>query len=188
MRVIDPARVQTIIDTAACMFAERRYDEVRMEDIADRAGVSKGMLYHHFKDKSDLYLALILQGIQRLFEQVRERIDPLPEPEEKLRGFVEEVVEFFTRYPWYLDLIQRAEQSRSEHAEAMKARRIQFVDLLSQIIQEMKSSGRWAVDNPQFAALGLIGMTREVLRWQTPPLVDLAARIVRLFLHGLEKT
>src|SRR5580700_7310102 len=134
MRVTDPVRVQGIIDTAAVLFAENRYDEVRMDDIADRAGVSKGMLYHHFKDKSDLYFALIMQGINRLFDDVRGQISKVPDPEQKLRGFIEEVVHFFTQNPSYLDLIQRAEQSRSDHLEALLASRTKFVALLTDVL------------------------------------------------------
>jgi AcrR family transcriptional regulator len=42
---------------AAC--AERGYHDTRMEDIAARAGLSKGSLYHHFRSKEDLFLALL---------------------------------------------------------------------------------------------------------------------------------
>jgi AcrR family transcriptional regulator len=187
MRTADPVRVQRIIDTAAGLFADRHYHEVRMDDIAARAGVSKGALYQHFKDKDDLYLALILQGLNRLFDEVRERVAGPKAPEDKLRGFVAEVVRFFTTYPSYLELIQRVEQSQSHQAAALRARRSQFIELLIGVIRELNASGRWTVSNPEFAALALIGMTREVLRWQTPAPPGLFEPIVQLFLHGLSK-
>ncbi len=187
MRIADPIRLQRIIDTAANMFAERRYHEVRMDDIAALAGVSKGALYHHFKDKDDLYMALLLQGVRRLFDRVKERIAGPREPEEKLHGFVEEGVRFFTSCPSYLDLIQRAEQSRSPRLETLRENRMQFQQLLIGIIREMNASGRWAVSNPEFAAQAMIGMIREVLRWQAPAPGDLTQQIVDLFLHGLGK-
>jgi AcrR family transcriptional regulator len=39
------------------VFAERTYDEVSIDDIARAAGISKGLLYHYFPTKRDLYVA-----------------------------------------------------------------------------------------------------------------------------------
>jgi AcrR family transcriptional regulator len=187
MRLVDPVRLQRILDTAACLFAERRYHEVRMDDIAARAGVSKGAVYHHFKDKDDLYLALIQQGINRLFDEVRERITGLKDPEEKVRAYVEEMVRFHNSHPSCLDLIQRAELSHSDQVDALQASRTRLQDLLIGILRELDASGRWLVGNPEFAARALKGMTREILRWQTPASPYLPYQIVQLFLHGLSK-
>jgi AcrR family transcriptional regulator len=38
-------------------FSERTYDDVSIDDIAKAAGISKGLLYHYFPTKRDLYLA-----------------------------------------------------------------------------------------------------------------------------------
>ena len=38
-------------------FAERTYDDVSIDDIAKSAGISKGLLYHYFPTKRDLYIA-----------------------------------------------------------------------------------------------------------------------------------
>jgi AcrR family transcriptional regulator len=48
-----------IEDTAAILFAERGYSGTRLEDIAAAAGVTKQLLYRHFRSKRDLYLALL---------------------------------------------------------------------------------------------------------------------------------
>ena len=41
------------------MFSERAYDEVSIDDLARAAGVSKGLLYHYFPTKRDLYVAAL---------------------------------------------------------------------------------------------------------------------------------
>jgi AcrR family transcriptional regulator len=185
MRVTDPFRLQRIIDTAAGLFAERPFHEVRMEDIAARSGVSKGLVYHHFKDKDDLYVALIVQGIRRLFHEVQARIENAESAEDKLRGFVEEGVRFLTSNPSYWALIQRVEQAGSPHADALQANRAEFFNLLTGIIQELGASGRWATGDPEVAAHALLGMIREICRWHPVPPIELSKHIVRLFLHGI---
>jgi AcrR family transcriptional regulator len=40
------------------LFAARAYDEIGVEEIAERAGISRGLLYHYFPTKRDYYLAV----------------------------------------------------------------------------------------------------------------------------------
>jgi AcrR family transcriptional regulator len=187
MRTANPERRERIINAAARLFGERHFHQVLLDDIAARAGVSKGTLYLYFKDKDDLYLALILHGKQRLFEQVQQTIRGLQSPEEKLLGLVSKMLEFCAEAPYFRELIQRAETSQSAvQTTALHQSRAQFLNLLIEIIDELNASERWAVADPELAALALMGMMREVIRWRkTTP--DLPEKIVRLFLHGIRR-
>src|SRR6202034_4206318 len=113
MRTTKPVRVERILDAAAHLFAERHYHQVRVEDVAAKAGVSKGAVYLYFKDKDDLYLALILHGMQGLLDGVRKRLQGLQSPEEKLLPYVNEVFDYFAKAPHLLELILRAAVSES---------------------------------------------------------------------------
>lgn len=53
------ARRAQLLDAAQAVFAAAGYHAAAMDDIADRAGVSKPVLYQHFPGKLDLYLALL---------------------------------------------------------------------------------------------------------------------------------
>ena len=48
-----------ILAAAAQLFASHHFHQARMEDIADLAEVGKGTLYRYFKDKEELYMALL---------------------------------------------------------------------------------------------------------------------------------
>lgn len=188
MRTADPARVQRVIDAAAQLFARRPYHEVRMEDIAAQAEVAKGTLYLHFKTKEDLYLALVVNGMQRLFEEVREKVGRSGTAEERLLVFVREGVRFFDRQPYVMDLIQRVEASGSgfEGVPALQEKRAAFLGLLTEILRDFNASGRFAAVDADLAARALVGMMRELLRSRPPPRTDrLAEWVVNQFLHGI---
>ncbi len=53
------ARRAQLLDVALEVFVEQGYHSASMDEIADRAGVSKPVLYQHFPGKLDLYLALL---------------------------------------------------------------------------------------------------------------------------------
>src|ERR1700742_3821438 len=59
-------RRQLVLAAALEVFSKAGYHSASMDDIADRAGVSKPVLYQHFPGKLDLYLALLDAGIDEL--------------------------------------------------------------------------------------------------------------------------
>jgi len=52
---------QTIVDTARAAFAEDGFAAASTTQIADRAGVSRGALYHHFEDKAAMFEAVFTE-------------------------------------------------------------------------------------------------------------------------------
>ena len=66
MRTKTPVLPEKILTVAARLFATHRFHEARMEDIAAAAEVGKGTLYRYFKDKEELYLALLERTAEQL--------------------------------------------------------------------------------------------------------------------------
>ncbi|GAA1886646.1 TetR/AcrR family transcriptional regulator [Lapillicoccus jejuensis] len=65
------ARRAQLLEAAQAAFVESGYHAAAMDDIAERAGVSKPVLYQHFPGKLDLYLALLDQTRQEIEQAVR---------------------------------------------------------------------------------------------------------------------
>ena len=70
---LDPGqRRDQILDAANALFAERAYDEVSVEDIANSADVTRGLVHHYFGGRKEVYIALL----ERLGAQREERLRP----------------------------------------------------------------------------------------------------------------
>src|SRR6266487_3568008 len=65
------ARRIQLLGAAQEVFVAQGYHAAAMDDIAERAGVSKPVLYQHFPGKLDLYLALLDQHAESLVQAVR---------------------------------------------------------------------------------------------------------------------
>jgi len=57
------ARPQELMDAALALFAEKGFAATRLDDVAHKAGVSKGTLYLYFDSKDELFKAVVRSGI-----------------------------------------------------------------------------------------------------------------------------
>jgi AcrR family transcriptional regulator len=57
-------RRTSILEAARALFAEKDYQSTTMEEIAERAELSKGTLYLYFESKDDLYISIILEDFE----------------------------------------------------------------------------------------------------------------------------
>lgn len=67
-------RPSELIAAALDLFVERGYAATKLDDVAARAGVSKGTLYLYFKNKEELFKAVIQQGILPVLAQGEEML------------------------------------------------------------------------------------------------------------------
>ena len=82
------ARRAQLIDAARYVFVQHGYHAAAMDDIADRAGVSKPVLYQHFPGKLELYVALLEISGQQLVEAVRESLVSTSDNNERVQAAV----------------------------------------------------------------------------------------------------
>jgi AcrR family transcriptional regulator len=64
-----------LLESALEVFVAQGYHAAAMDDIADRAGVSKPVLYQHFPGKLDLYLALLDSSCDAIIDNCRRALD-----------------------------------------------------------------------------------------------------------------
>jgi AcrR family transcriptional regulator len=64
-----------LLDSALEVFVAQGYHSAAMDDIAERAGVSKPVLYQHFPGKLDLYLALLDTSCDAIIDNCRRALD-----------------------------------------------------------------------------------------------------------------
>jgi AcrR family transcriptional regulator len=86
-----------ILEAAAELIGERGFDEVTIDDIAARAGVAKGTVFHRFGTRAGLAVALLDERERRFQDRLLSGPPPLgpgAPPEERLVAFLRALVDF----------------------------------------------------------------------------------------------
>jgi AcrR family transcriptional regulator len=65
---------EALLKAARALFTEKGYAATATEEIVQRAGVTRGALYHHFRDKEELFQAVFAAAERELVEKVRAAI------------------------------------------------------------------------------------------------------------------
>ncbi len=83
----DVRRVQ-LLESALGVFVAQGYHAAAMDDIADRAGVSKPVLYQHFPGKLELYLALLDQSCDTIIDATRAALESTDDNKQRVAATV----------------------------------------------------------------------------------------------------
>ena len=133
MRLPRTARRTQLLGAAREVFVAQGYHAAAMDDIAERAGVSKPVLYQHFPGKLELYLALLDQHAEELIRRVREALASTTDNKQRVAASIAAYFDFVDsdgeafRLVFESDLRnepavrQRVERSLEECVEAIAA-------------------------------------------------------------------
>lgn len=89
----DQRRAQ-LLAAATDVFVTNGYHATAMDEIADRAGVSKPVLYQHFPGKLELYLALLGRHADELVARVRGAIEETPDNKQRVHNAIAAYFDF----------------------------------------------------------------------------------------------
>ncbi|WP_271222776.1 TetR/AcrR family transcriptional regulator [Streptosporangium carneum] len=159
------ARRRQLLSAAQEVFVENGYHAAAMDEIAERAGVSKPVLYQHFPGKQELYLALLDLHVDDMIARCRDALASTTDNKQRVQAAIGAFFDFVSgqgeafRLVFESDLRnvapvrQRIERNLRESAE-----------MISQVIQEDTGCSS---DEARLLGVGLVGMAEVSARYWT---------------------
>lgn len=188
MRTKTPQYAERILEAASRLFASRSFHEVRMEDVASEATVSKGTLYRYFHDKDELYVALLKRASGQITHLMTERVASQTTAREQLVALMEAVVAYFDEQPHLFQLIVRAEPQRELGKFPWQEARDVGHRLVFEIMTEGTRKGELDIPEPHDAAMMLFGGIRAHIGYGRRPRPEgFVRRLVLDFLDGYDR-
>lgn len=100
---------QRIIEAAFQEFSKKGYTAASLNTVCAEHGISKGIIYHYFKDKDELYLVCVRECFGALTVYMKEIMENLAgASEQKLQKYFEARFRFFAEHPLYLGIFADA--------------------------------------------------------------------------------
>jgi AcrR family transcriptional regulator len=96
-----------ILKISTRLFAKEGYDRVTMRDISSEVGVTMPTIYHHFKDKENLYRQVEQESYGAMKTRLLDALKSETNPEARLRAFTREMYDLFVEDPIFLSLAIR---------------------------------------------------------------------------------
>ncbi|TJX14180.1 TetR/AcrR family transcriptional regulator [Tissierella creatinini] len=134
---------QQIIRSAMEEFGENTYGEASLNAICKNGNVSKGIIYHYFKDKDDLYLSCVAECFHRLTTFLNSQILSFNNVEDDIKKYIDMRHRFFNENPdcsniFFYALLQPPKHLVEEIKE-IKAELDRFnIGFYQQVLQNVK--------------------------------------------------
>ncbi|ASB49464.1 TetR/AcrR family transcriptional regulator [Alkalitalea saponilacus] len=145
-----------ILDASRDLFARFGYKKTTMEDIAMALRKGKSSLYYYFKNKEEIFQAVIETESDTLFTRLQEVVRSDRDPKTKLRDYVIIRMETISGLENYQKVMKESLYEGYEYLESIKRKgELLEEDLLLSIINEGIMSEVFQIKNPKMGAIGI---------------------------------
>lgn len=180
-----------ILAAAQRLFVERGYRGISMREIAEAVGMTKAALYYHFRDKEQLFVALlqnVLRDLSTLIAESRESDGSCQTQIERV------VARIMLLPPAERASLRLASQELGNLDETTRKAFVQiyhdqFIGRITAIFEDGMARGEFKALDPQVATWSLLGMLYPYFHVSpvtgVAPSETLVAQLMEIFFHGL---
>jgi AcrR family transcriptional regulator len=197
------ARREAIMESAQKLFFAKGFNATTMDEIAQKAELSKGTLYLYFGSKEELYVSVMSEGLNILFDRVKEAFAQDLPPDHMIRKLGEVYYRYYLDYREYSRIfffLEHKDVSKSLPRELVQDsidKGKHFFQLLEGVIHKGIEEGVFSPLDPRKAAVAFWGATsgilllfeeevnREIIGMDVEKLIYFT---LDLFIEGLKKS
>ncbi|GAA4396621.1 TetR/AcrR family transcriptional regulator [Actinomadura verrucosospora] len=157
------ARRKQLLGAAQEVFVAQGYHAAAMDEIAERAGVSKPVLYQHFPGKLELYLALLDEHAEALVKIVREALESTTDNKLRVQASMQAFYDFVAGDGEAYRLVFESDLRNVAPVRARVDRaNQQCAEMIAQVIAEDTNA---PAEEAHLLGMGLVGMAEVSARF-----------------------
>jgi len=180
-------RREQLLDIGRALFAQKGFDGTSVEEIAERAGVSKPVVYEHFGGKEGLYAVVVDREVRRLLDRITASLDG-DHPRLLLEQAASALLEYVEKETDGFRILVRDSPVASTGGTFASM----ISDIATQVEHVLAAEFKQRGYDAKFAALysqALVGMVALTGQWwldaRKPKRDEVAAHLVNLAWNGL---
>jgi TetR/AcrR family transcriptional regulator, cholesterol catabolism regulator len=182
-------RLAKILAHATEVFYEKGYEGASMRDLARASGTSLSGLYYYFESKEKLLYLIQKHTFTTIVDRLRERLDEVANPEERIRVFILNHLEYFLANQKAMTVLSHEDDvlKNSFGAEIAAIKR-EYYRICIGLLDDFRRDNRLQFSS-RTAVLSLFGMMNWIYTWYNPRYdanaKELAREMGDIFLRGI---
>ena len=168
-----------IIEHAIELFSQKGYAQTSMDELGERCGLNKAMVFYYYKNKKGLYEAVMREVLMQIQQTIVEENKHHSRPKEELAGFIRTYAKFACEHPYLPSLLlKELSDSGAVVPEMLFASMRQLFALFTDILKRGEEKGCFEETVPMvlyFMVLGSLNLmvTTKSLRQKAAEMDDI---------------
>jgi TetR/AcrR family transcriptional regulator len=191
-------RQREFLERAEELFAQKGFHSATIQEISERSEFAVGSIYHMFRNKDEIYTALLQMRLEEYVSLLEERIENSKDPLEKIEALIETKFQYFSEHKPFLKLFMDTTLGSGWDVQIggvdqLICRYEEYLQLLTGIFEEGIEGNLFSGNDPIGMALALEGMVRAFVTYWIRHEEDQIAlpefsTISEILLRGILKT
>jgi len=182
-------RLGEILSHATEVFCEKGYEGASMRDLSRATGMSLAGLYHYFESKERLLYLIQKHTFSTIVEQLKERLEGVADPTQRLRIFIQNHLEYFVTNQSGLKVLAHEDEAlKNGFGSEIAAIKREYYRICLGLMDDLKRQ-RHLDFNSRTAVMSLFGMINWIYTWYNPRIDGnaeaLGERMGNLVLNGI---
>jgi AcrR family transcriptional regulator len=157
-------RERDLVAATRALFDERGVQEAGVEEIAQAAGIARGLIYRHFSSRDELYVLTVTDYLDELAAELEAAVSGAKAPRKQLERVTEAYANYCRRYPAFLDASLALMRGPARELHALVSESVwlrlgqgmaRCLGCLADVLRRGVETGDFDVDDPDYMATAL---------------------------------
>jgi AcrR family transcriptional regulator len=154
-----------VLDAAEALFARRGYSGTGLSEIAEASGLGKSSLFHHFRNKEQLYAAVTTRILRHIEERMVRSLAQGGDPVVRLERWLDDLIDLLADHPTWARVLLRSlfedDDLPGDTPEEIEGREAlgELIAAIANLLREGMSAGLLRAANVHHLLLTLVGVT-----------------------------
>jgi TetR/AcrR family transcriptional regulator, cholesterol catabolism regulator len=182
-------RMAHLLVHATEVFYDKGYEGASMRDLSRASGMSLSGLYYYFESKEKLLYLIQKETFTTIVERLRERLDVVSDPEQRIRAFIQNHLEYFLANRKAMKVLSHEDDVlKNGFGAEIAAIKREYYRICVGLLDDFKRQKKLEFSS-RLAVLSLFGMMNWIYTWYRPRVdadaEEIAGKMGDMFLNGV---